>query len=86
MRLIDADELIYDDIDCADGSTYMVVHAPRIDHAPTAFDVDEVMKKFVDKISALEKLDTSEEIVDVAIKELQWAMDVIKAEINQQGR
>lgn len=35
MRLIDADKLLYDDITDENGDTYMVVHAPRIDNAPT---------------------------------------------------
>lgn len=35
MRLIDADKLIYNDIDCEDGYTYMIVHAPEIDRQPT---------------------------------------------------
>lgn len=46
MRLIDADDLLYEDIDCTDGRTYMVVHAPQIDSAPTAFDVKSVIAKF----------------------------------------
>ena len=35
MRLIDADELIYEDITDEHGNTYMIVHAPQIDNAPT---------------------------------------------------
>lgn len=35
MRLIDADKLLYDDIDCKDGHTYMVVRAFEIDSQPT---------------------------------------------------
>ena len=34
MRLIDADELFYDDITDKHGNIYMVVHAPQIDNAP----------------------------------------------------
>lgn len=35
MRLIDADKLLYNDIDCEDGHTYMIVHAPEIERQPT---------------------------------------------------
>ena len=35
MRLIDADKLVYDDIDCKDGHTYTVVRAFEIDSQPT---------------------------------------------------
>lgn len=45
MRLIDADKLIYEDIECTDGNTYMVIHAPQIDVAPTAYDVDKVVEQ-----------------------------------------
>lgn len=31
--LIDRDDLIYEDVDCEDGNTYMVVHAGYIDAA-----------------------------------------------------
>lgn len=33
MKLIDADKLSYDEITDGDGVTYLVVHAPQIDHA-----------------------------------------------------
>ncbi len=45
MRLIDADKLLYDDIDCTDGNTYMVVYAPQIDNAPTAFDLESAIEQ-----------------------------------------
>ena len=35
MRLIDADELLYDDLECTNGNTYMIVHAPEIEFADT---------------------------------------------------
>lgn len=44
-RLIDANKLIYEDVECTDGNTYMVVHAPMVDAQPTAYDVDAVVKK-----------------------------------------
>ena len=40
MRLIDADALVYEDITSENGNTYMVVHAPQIDNAPTIDDVE----------------------------------------------
>lgn len=46
MRLIDADKLLYDDLKCTDGNTYMIVHAPEIDNAPTAFDLESVIEQF----------------------------------------
>lgn len=45
MRLIDADALCYEDVECIDGNTYMVVHAPEIDNAPTAYDIDGVVEQ-----------------------------------------
>ena len=49
MRLIDADELIYEDIKCVDGNTYMVVHAPQIDNAPTCKQHEqiEILNKYL---------------------------------------
>ena len=41
-RYIDADKLIYNDITDKHGDTYLVVHAPEIDNAPTA-DVQPVV-------------------------------------------
>lgn len=52
MRLIDADKLVYEDIKCVDGNTYMVVHAPEIDNAPTIafpFSQEEEPKKVIRK-------------------------------------
>ena len=34
-RLIDEHDLIFDDIECIDGNTYMIVHAPCVDNAST---------------------------------------------------
>lgn len=45
MRLIDADKLLYDEEKFADGEIYMVVHAPQIDNAPTAYDVEKIINK-----------------------------------------
>lgn len=33
MKIIDADKLLYDELECVDGNTYMVVHAADIDNA-----------------------------------------------------
>lgn len=42
MRCIDADKLIYNEITDKHGDTYLVVHAPEIDNAPTE-DVQPVV-------------------------------------------
>lgn len=49
MRLIDADALLYEDVDCIDGTTYMVVNAPQIDNAPTAFDLQKLIEQLEDR-------------------------------------
>lgn len=38
MDLIDRDKLAYEDVECVDGNTYMVVHEPEIRLAPAAFE------------------------------------------------
>ncbi|MBD5534601.1 MAG: hypothetical protein HDQ99_02860 [Lachnospiraceae bacterium] len=48
MRLIDADNLIYNDVECTDGNTYMVVHAPRIDNADV-YNFESVVDKIQQK-------------------------------------
>lgn len=40
-RLIDADKLLYEDIECTDGRTYMVVNAYDVDNAPTIIEADK---------------------------------------------
>lgn len=44
MRLIDADALEYKHIQTADNKGFIVVHAGEIDSAPTAYDLDKVIK------------------------------------------
>ena len=34
-RIIDEHDLVFEDIECTDGNTYMVVHAPYVDGANT---------------------------------------------------
>ena len=36
--MIDRDKLAYEDVECVDGKTYMVVHEPEIRLAPAAFE------------------------------------------------
>lgn len=55
MRLIDADKLLYNDIDCVDGHTYMVVHTPEIDNAPTVFDLESANKQLDEMKKQAEK-------------------------------
>lgn len=93
MRLIDADALLYEDIDCADGSTYMVVHAPQIDNAPTAFDLESVIERIKeneeDVIKAIEENSPSEFYM-IKIKDLkelfeeytQEQIDILKSAAN----
>ena len=40
-RLIDEHDLIFEDLECIDGNTYSVVHAPSIDNAPTILEPDK---------------------------------------------
>lgn len=49
MRLIDADNLVYNDVECTDGNTYMVVHAPRIDKISAVYDFEGVVNKLQQK-------------------------------------
>lgn len=44
-RLIDADKLPYEDIECIDGRTYMVVNAYDIDNADTIIEADKEKEK-----------------------------------------
>lgn len=37
-RLIDADKLLYEDIESIDGNTYMCVNAYDVEHAPTIIE------------------------------------------------
>lgn len=40
-RLIDADKLLYEDIESIDGNTYMCVNAYDVEHAPTILEGSE---------------------------------------------
>ena len=55
-RYIDADKLLYNEITDKHGDTYLVVHAPEIDNAPTE-DVQPVVhaKWFLDGNSSSEE-------------------------------
>ena len=52
--MIDADMLPYDDVECVDGNTYMIVHAPDIDRAKTAYDVDKVIEQIKERMCSIE--------------------------------
>lgn len=39
--LIDTKDILYDDLECADGNIYMVVHAPCIDNAKVIIPADK---------------------------------------------
>lgn len=54
-----------------------------INELPISYDVDKVVKKLEDKIIGLQSLDTSEQIVDTAIKELQMALEIVKTGFEQ---
>ena len=45
MRLIDADRLLYDEIQDIHGDIYMVVHAPEIDRAPIVLDKEKILEE-----------------------------------------
>lgn len=69
-------------MECTDGNTYMVVHAPEIDNASTTYDVDKVIKQL-----KLELEEVFEE--DLAIEEFSkdtWNRAINKAiEIVKRG-
>ena len=58
MRLIDADELEYEDIECVNGNTYMVVNAADIDNAPTVNVVSRIHAKVLIKTNSRDKHDS----------------------------
>lgn len=64
MRLIDADALLYNDIEDKHGDIWMVVHAPDIDSAPT------IESPVVHWISVKDGL--PEEKVSVLVAYLGW--------------
>lgn len=39
--LIDTKDILYEDLECVDGNTYMVVHAPCIDNAKVIVTADK---------------------------------------------
>lgn len=70
MSLIDADKLIYEDVDCTDVNTYMVAHVPMIEARPTAYDIDKVVKQ-LEEIKAYmlyENMNAGVEWIDKAIE------------------
>ena len=79
MRLIDADALEYKHIQTADNKGFIVVHAGEIDSAPTAYDLEKVIKQLEERIENYKNLNSDEEIVDVAIKETERIIEIVKA-------
>lgn len=70
MSLIDADKLIYEDVDCTDVNTYMVAHVPMIEARSTAYDIDKVVKQ-LEEIKAYmlyENMNAGVEWIDKAIE------------------
>ena len=51
---IDRNELRYDDIECTDGHTYMVVHAPEIDNAKVVTE-KEIVKSYFELLKQVMK-------------------------------
>lgn len=50
---------------------------------PNAYDVDNIVEQLESKIKSLQKLDITEPTVDVAIKELQRTIEIVKGGLEE---
>lgn len=83
MRLIDADEFKKQIAGMAIVNNYPADKANKmcelIDSQPTAYDVDKVVERLEERIKNFKSLNSDDEIVDVAIKEIQMDIEIIKS-------
>lgn len=97
MKLIDADTLYYENVDCTDGNSYMVVNASQIINTPAAFNLEYAARlidniktdnscadcRYKDKCNELRKFyNPAEEINMCALVTKQLALDIIKSVTN----
>lgn len=91
MRLIDADELIKILEEYANDKDSQAIYGEErlrlilgdckieIEKFPTAYDVDKVVEQLEERIKNFKSLNSDDEIVDVAVKEIQRDIEVVKS-------
>ena len=91
MRLIDADELIKILEEYANDKDSQAIYAEErlrlilgdckieIEKFPTAYDVDKVVEQLEERIKNFKSLNSDDEIVDVAVKEIQRDIEIVKS-------
>ncbi len=91
MRLIDADELIKILEEYANDKDSQAIYGEErlrlilgdckieIEKFPTAYDVDKVVEQLEERIKNFKSLNSDDEIVDVAVKEIQRYIEIVKS-------
>lgn len=83
MRLIDADEFKKQIVGMAIVNNYPAGKANKmcelIDCQPTAYDVDKVLERMEERIGNFKSLNSDDEIADVAVKEIQRDIEIVKS-------
>ena len=82
MRLIDADKIDFGKvfIGASDFAKDTREAAQKlIDEQPTAYDVDKVVEQLEERIKNFKSLNSDDEIVDVAGKEIQRDIEIVKS-------
>ena len=85
MKLIDADDFIEFMTALEDaGAEHILFDDLRkfINNQPTAFDLESVIKQFEQRIGNYKNLNSDEQIVDAAIKEIERDLEILKSAIN----
>ena len=88
MRLIDADnfkEFISRLPKCKNGHSNVYDESSIlrfIENQPTAFDLESAVKQIEQRIQNYKNLNSDEQIVDVAIKEIERDLEIIKSAVN----
>ena len=75
MRLIDADKIEINEECTFSGKGIKAF----LDAIPTAYDVDKVVEQMEERIENFKSLNSDDEIVDVAIKETQRNIEIVKS-------
>ena len=53
LKIIDTSKIHYEDVECVDGKTYMVVHAPQLDEVlDNAKPLDDLLDKISEEINS----------------------------------
>lgn len=83
MRLIDADEFKKQIVGMAIVNNYPAGKANKmcelIDCQLTAYDVDKVLERMEERIGNFKSLNSDNEIADVAVKEIQRDIEIVKS-------